>query len=397
MGDMDRKTVEGTTLFEGIAAWLMDESLRDTSVPALFEGCCERLTAAGLPLWRAHLSYTTLHPLYAAQGITWLRGQGREAASFEHRTEAPERWLNSPLYHLIQRRVPTLRRRLSGPLAMLDFPVLKEYREAGATDYLAYAEQFSPGAERQQGMVGSWATDREGGFTDAEIAALTHLQKSLAVAAKMSVKDQIASNLATTYLGPTAGTKVLDGRIQRGDVETIHAVIWLSDMRGSTRLAEDLEPAEYIAALNAHFEATARPLLARGGEVLSFLGDGVLGIIPIGPGGLDEPSACAQAVEAAREALARARSDGTEFGLALHVGDVMFGNIGVPERLSFSVIGPAVNEAARLEALTKLLGRPLLASDRVARNVDLPWDPMGERRLRGVGRELAIFALPKGR
>lgn len=395
MHGTDRRQDGGATLFEEIAAWLMDEALKQTSVSTLFAGCCERLEATGLPLWRAHLSYTTLHPLYAGQGVTWLRGQGNEMASFEHRDAEPERWLNSPLYHLIKRRIPNLRRRLAGPLARLDFPVLKEYREAGATDYLAYVEQFGPDTEHLQGMVGSWATDREDGFTEAEIASLKRLQKSLAVAAKMSVKDQVASNLASTYLGPTAGSKVLDGRIQRGDVETIHAVIWLSDMRGSTRLAEALEPIEYIAALNAHFEAIARPLLARGGEVLSFLGDGVLGIIPIGPGGVDEATACARAVDAGREALARAREDGTAFGLALHLGDVMFGNIGVPERLSFSVIGPAVNEAARLEGLTKALGRPMLVSDRVARNVDLPWDSMGERLLRGVGRGLAIYALPE--
>lgn len=389
-----RRADTGGTMFESVAAWLMEEALRDTNVPALMEGCCQRLSAAGLPLWRAHLSYTTLHPLYAAQGVTWLRDQGAEAAAFEHRAQEPERWLHSPLYHMVNRRIPFLRRRLTGPHAMLDFPVLKEYREAGITDYLGYVERFSPDAERMQGMVGSWATDREDGFSEAEITALTRLQKALAVAAKMSVQGQISRNLASTYLGPTAGFNVLDGRIQRGDLETIHAVIWLSDMRGSTRLAEELAPADYIHALNAHFEATAGPLLARGGEVLSFLGDGVLGIVPVGANGVDEATACVRAVEAAREALVRAREDGTEFGLALHVGDVMFGNIGVPERLSFSVIGPAVNEAARLEALTKLLGRPVLVSDRVARNVDLPWEALGDRRLRGVGRELSIFALP---
>ncbi len=378
---------------EGIAAWLMEEALRDAPIPALFEGCCSRLRAAGLPLWRGHISYTTLHPLYAAGGVTWLRESGAEVDAYEHRAEEPDRWLNSPLYHMVSTRVPLLRRRLAGPEALIDFPVLEEYRAAGATDYLGFVDSFDGDEDRLRGMVGSWTTDRAGGFTDAEIAALSRIQKYLAVAAKMSIKDQIARNVAAAYLGPTAGLRVLDGRIQRGDLDTIHAVIWLSDMRGSTHMAETLSPEEYIARLNDHFEATAGALIAHGGEVLSFLGDGVLGIVPIGDDGPDETEACARAVEAARVALARASGGAPDFGLALHVGDVMYGNIGVPDRLSFSVIGPAVNEAARIEALTKEVGRPVLASARVAAAVDAGWEALGERALPGVGHAVEVFAL----
>ena len=219
----------------------------------------------------------------------------------------------------------------------------------------------------KSGVIGSWLTDRPGGFTDNEVRALLRIQSRLAVTFKVLIKSQIADNILNTYLGPDAGRQVLSGQIQRGDYESIHSVIWYSDMRNSTPLADTLSPEDFFAMVNGYFDCTAGAVIESGGEVLRFIGDAVLAIFPIRKGNLTEKQACQKAMRAMREAERRVRRLNTErarndqplveYGLGLHVGDVMYGNIGVPERLEFSVIGPAANETARLESLTKEIGQ----------------------------------------
>ena len=196
---------------------------------------------------------------------------------------------------------------------------------------------------------------------------------------------------------------MLNGQIRRGDGEMIHAVIWYSDMRDSTRLADGMAAEDFLRTVNSYFECTAGAVLANGGEVLRFIGDAVLAIFPIRDG--DSQSACERAMAAARDAEARlgvvnderARHDleALDYGLGLHVGDVMFGNIGVPERLEFSVIGPAANEVARIEGLTKTLGRRTLASAEFARSVPRYWESAGSHALKGVGAPLEVVVLKK--
>lgn len=386
-----------------VADWLMTQALQDAEFESMFAGCCERLAAAAIPLWRGHISFSTLHPLYASMSLTWRRGEEIETESHAHLgagEQFPEQFMANPLYHLIKTQMPFLRRRLTGDEAVLDFPVLTEFRDQGATDYLAFLIRF--GAGELNGMVGSWATDRPAGFTEADVQALQRIQQQLGVACKMRIKDQIARNVVTTYLGADAGLRVLDGQIRRGDGETIRAVIWYSDMRGSTEMADTLPSDDYIRALNDYFEACAGAVLANGGEVSNFIGDAVLAIFSIPEGPVNEKQACERAFAASIEAESRLatinerRKESDDpplrFGLGLHVGDVLFGNIGVADRVSFSVIGPTVNEVARLEALTKELGRPIVASDRFARNISIAWDTLGQHQLRGVGDPIEILA-----
>ena len=391
-------------LIDQVADWLMSQALEDADFESMFAGCCKRLVAAGIPLWRGHISFSILHPLYASMSLTWWRGVSEvETVSHAHLgagEQFPEQFMANPLYHLIKHDKPFLRRRLVGKAAKVDFPVLEEFRDQGATDYLAYLIRF--GAGELNGMVGSWISDQPSGFSDANVDALRHLQQQLGVACKLRVKDQISRSVVTTYLGAAAGIRVLDGQIRRGDGESIRAAIWYSDMRGSTALADSLPPDDYIRALNDYFEASAGAVLAHGGEISNFIGDAVLAIFPIRGGQAAEKRACAQAFAASVEAQSRldainAQRGGAgepvlRFGLGLHVGDVLFGNIGVPDRVSFSVIGPTVNEVARLEALTKELGRPVVASDRFARNIDLAWEALGEHSLRGVGDPIEVLA-----
>ncbi len=398
--------VRDAGLIDGVADWLMEQALAETDFETLFEGCCQRLLAAGVPLWRAHATFRMLHPLYESMGLTWWRGAGIETVRYAHRAEAgfPDAFKANPLYHLIETRLPSLRRRLTGPEALVDFPVLAEFRDQGASDYLAYLIIF--GAGELDGMLGSWATDRRGGFTEAQLRSLMRVQQRLGVACKMWLRGEIAKSVVATYLGPDAGLRVLDGQIRRGDGETIHAAIWYSDLRDSTPMADRLPPDAFIQALNDYFECAGGAVLRHGGQILNFIGDAVLAIFPIGAG-VGPRRACRRALAAGKDAQgalvsvnrrrAELGQDVLSFGLALHLGDVLLGNIGVPERISHSVIGSTVNEVARLEALTKKLKRPVVASASFAAQAPGAWDDLGEHRLRGVKAPLQVFAPAKDR
>ncbi len=395
-------------LIDSVADWLMDRALGDASVENLMEGCCNRLRATGIPLWRAQIGFRTLHPLFASMTLTWLRDEGVATVGNLHGTTGQsDTWFQSPYYHMLESGIPFLRRRLTGEEALVDFPLLEEFKDRGATDYLSYAVRFGDLESDEQkgnsGLLGSWATDRPAGFSDRDVHSLLRIQQRLAVACKVTINDQTARTILTTYLGPDAGKKVIDGQIKRGDGQTIHAVIWYSDLRNSTKMTASMPAEDFLDLLNAYFECTAGAVLAHGGEVLRFIGDAVLAIFPIGDG--DKRECCEAALAAAYEAERR-KDEATQersgkgqatfdFGLALHVGDVMFGNIGVPERLEFSVIGPAANEVARLEDMTKTLGRRILASGEFVGLQAPEWDSLGEHQLAGVESPMEIFTPPK--
>lgn len=392
-----------SALIDQVADWLMAQSLETTTIEALFEGCCYRLYAAGIPLFRVHIAYRTLHPLISGVGLTWRRDAAIEIQRFPHHDgPQPERWLKSPHHYMIERRLPMMRRRLTGPEALVDFQVLEEFRDDGGTDYLAFLAAFGEGGN--DGLISSWLTDREAGFSDTEVQAIMRIQQRFAVACKIVTRGEIARNVMTTYLGADAGLRVLDGQIRRGDGEQIHAAVWFSDLRGSTAMAEKLAPKDYIATLNGFFDAMGGAVLAKHGEILGFIGDAVLAIFPIRKGKATAAQACQRALSAARlsakriEKLNQTRKANGEdliaYGLGLHLGDVTFGNIGVDERLSFSVIGPTVNEVARLEGLTKKVGRSVVASELFRNAVPRGpgWDPLGEHHVAGVNRPLNVFA-----
>ena len=399
----------GSPLVTEVAEWLADQALGDAPVSEIVQGCTERLHAAGLPLWRCMLGYRTLHPLFASITLIWKRDEDFEHVQHTHENVfKSDEWLKSPMNYLLERRLPFMRRRLQGENALLDFDILKKMRDQGGTDYLLFIVPFvSEGSEIKayqevNGVLGSWATDRPGGFTDQDILDLKRIQRRLAVACKVQIKNQIAKNVLTTYLGMDAGDKVLDGQIYRGDGELIHAVMWYSDMRDSTPLAAALSNEEFLALLNTYFECTAGAVLAHNGEVLRFIGDAVLAIFPIN----DEPQAaqkaCANALAAMRTAgdnmnkVNQAReAEGLKaihYGLSLHLGDVVYGNIGVPERLEFSVVGPAANEAARLEGLTKELKQQVLISEDFVASSPGNFTSLGKHKMRGVGGAMEVFA-----
>ena len=405
-GAPSRPAGDWEAAIQSVSDWLIGRALGDTGIEDLFAGLCERLAEAGLPLWRAHVAASTLHPLFSAKARTWRRDGGLVSASFRRGEPDLENWLKSPHYHMLQTGLHELRRRLEGANAELDFPVLEEFRNEGATDYLAFVTPFGERPDalaRRDGMTTSWATDQAGGFTDGQVATLKRLEPRLGVAIKMRVREETAVNVVSAYLGTIAGKRVLDGHIQRGDGEILHAAIWFSDLRGSTAMADSLPAAEFLGVLNAYFECTVGAVLDHGGEVLRFIGDAVLAIFPIdGPGGGERATrmALAAAIDAegrmARVNAERAEGGlpGLDFGLGLHVGELMFGNIGVPERVEFSVIGPAANEVARLEGLTKELERRVVMSAAFARLLPMECEALGRHSLRGVSAEQEVFAPP---
>lgn len=397
----------GSPLVDSAAEWLMSKALGESEIRTIFAGCCYRLVAAGIPISRSFLYYRTLHPLYASVILIWQRGSDDVSVQevvHEHAFTSDE-WQRSPMNHMLQHGVPYLRRHLVGSEAVVDFGMLEFLRSKGATDYLGYVMPFSDDEEptpNTDGLFGSWATDRKTGFSGRDIKDLIRVQKRLAVACKMQIRREITYNVLTAYLGDNAGGQVLNGKIKRGDGRQVRSVIWYSDLRRSTELADTLDADVYLDLLNRYFECTAGSVLAHGGEVLSFIGDAVLAIFPIDEDSNGKRLAAEAALAAAKDArqrlsalnASRPERDHINFGIALHVGQVMHGNIGVPERVDFTVIGPAANEVARLEQMTKTLGRDVLSSRAFADILPIEWEELGTHDVRGSTHAITVLTPP---
>jgi adenylate cyclase len=291
-----------------------------------------------------------------------------------------------------------VRRRLTGPDAQLDFPMLLELRDEGLTDYLALPV-VAPG---ERYGAATFATDRDSGLTDDEIRFLHSLVPQLALHVEAQAMRLLATNVLDAYLGRKAGRHVLEGRITRGSGETIRAVVWFSDMRNFTALSDRLQPERVIDILNEYFEAQAKPIRAGAGEILKFMGDGMLAIFPIDDVSLTGDTA-QRAMAAARAALvacSRLTDSPALIGqaplrmaIAMHIGDVVFGNIGASDRLDFTAIGPAVNLVTRLEGLAKQLGHSLLVTETFTGFYDRPLVSVGTHSLRGLSQPVQAFTV----
>jgi len=378
--------------------WLLTVGRMAETADELLGGLCELLIAGGLPLERATLHASTLHPQVSGVRLMWRRGIGAEETRYGHDMRVSEAYEKSPLYAIYEHG-QTVRRRLTAPPLPDEFPILAELRAEGLTDYLIAPLELPSGRRN----ACSWATSHPHGFSDEHIAVLQGLLPALAACTESRMLRRILKGLLSIYLGPEAGQRVLAGSIRRGDGQTIAAAIWLCDMRDFTSLSETLPRDEVIRILNDFFEIMAGPVTDHGGEVLKFIGDAMLAIFPIADD-LDRDRACRTALVAAEEALARLdeanagrRERGEreiELGLALHTGPVMYGNIGAPERLDFTVIGPAVNLTARLAGLCRPLGRRLLASARFASPCGSQLVSLGSHELRGLADPQEVFGLP---
>jgi adenylate cyclase len=379
-----------------IVAWLVDGAPSAASPEAIITEMCERVVASGIPVWRAAMFVRTLHPRIMGRRIEWREGVGPMTGEGSYEVFETGSFRGSPVARVYQDGQP-LRLRLDRP-EQRDFPQLDELRAGGGTDYLAFPVKFSNGEIH----AGVWVTRDPNGFTDAQCAALKRLEAPLARVTEIHALRRTAANLLDTYVGRDAGAHILAGQIRRGFSERIRAVIWISDMRGFTGFADGMPPSGLIELLNRYFDCQVVTIEKNGGEVLKFMGDGLLAIFPLS--GMDDPrTICNAAIAAAkevREAIAAlpdwpARPDPARprYGLALHVGELLYGNIGAANRLDFTCIGPAVNLAARLEALSGRLGRTTLFSEEFARHCSTQVAPLGEFDLAGFRAPQPVYGL----
>ncbi len=375
--------------------WLMRDAWEATSIGELTGRLGRQLRAVGVPVERLVLLVRTLHPQVLGTVHLWTaETDGLESRELPHSSRGEERFLSSPFVPILERR-EGIRRRLQGEGARLDYPILHELREQGMTDYAAMPISFSDG----QVHALTLATAAAGGF---ETDHLGHIHEILPLVSRMvevHALRRTATTLLDTYLGRRTGARVLDGLIRRGDGEVIPAVIWWADLRGSSALQARLPRETYLDLLNDFFESTASSALEEGGEVLKFIGDAVMAIFAVQED-VDAPQA---ALRAARSALAKLQERNASLAgadsprlsavLALHLGDVSYGNIGVEGRLDFTVTGPAVNEVARLEELAKRLGTPVVASGSLARLLPGELVSLGRHALRGIAEPQDVFTL----
>jgi adenylate cyclase len=382
-----------------VVEWLADGARSAQRPDLVLEELCNRAVQCGIPLWRVAVFVRTLHPEIMGRRFIWQQGNAVivTEGTFEL-LERPE-YSNNP-FVVVSKTGHAIRRRLTDTESPDEYSIYGELRAEGATDYIATPLIFTDGAVH----VATWTTRQPGGFTDAQIEGLQAIVRPLARVAEIRALRRTAGNLLDTYVGHQAGERILAGHIRRGHTEAILSVIWLSDMRGFTAAADRLPPQALIGLLNSYFDCQVPVIDKCGGEVLKFIGDGLLAIFPVAEGAADAREVCDRALAAAREAQANieafdasagvARLDRIRFGLALHFGEVLYGNIGSGNRLDFTCIGPAVNLAARLEKLAARLGRTIITSAGFAQRCGANLEHLGEFDVAGFAEPQAAFGIP---
>jgi len=379
-----------------LARWFVTEAYRIADTGQLIAAAGEQLVAAGIPLYRLAYFQLTLHPEFAGKAYTWRRGHGVEVSEATHGLMERSEYLDNPLPPVFeQRRTVRVRLEAVEPQA----PILKQLKQDGATDYVALPLLFTTGHVDALSVV----SDRPGGFSAVDLDRMFQLQFAFTRIVETHSLRDTATNLLDAYVGRAAGQRILAGEVKRGDGQTIEAVLWYCDLRGFTRASDRLPRDAIIGLLNDYFSIMGGAVTNAGGEILKFMGDGMLAMLPIASPA-ERSATAARATEAAVAAfrmiaalnLMRTTVDepAVRFGLALHVGEVMFGNIGASARLDFTVIGPAVNHAARLEKLCGQLDRPIVVSQALAallpeREVVL----LGHHLLKDIDQPQPVYSL----
>lgn len=384
------------TLSDGIVDWLTNGTRDERFVDNIFAEMCIRLREAGIPLKRSTLHIRIQHPQWLGARIMWSDGMREaEIGRVDFDVMGRSEYIGSPANEVLN-GAPEVRENLEqDPALGRKHALYDEMRAMGLTDYVAWPLYHTLGKRH----LITFATDRRGGFDDAHVAALKKVLPVLALVSEIRVKNRLARTLLETYVGTHAGELILAGATRRGTGTTVRAAIMICDLRDFTKISDNWPRDDVIDLLNDYFDAMSEPIARHGGEILKFIGDGLLAIFP-----LSEPKACVNllhAVTEAREAMAalNERNSATgraplNYGIGVHVGDVMYGNIGSKARLDFTVIGPAVNMASRLETLTKQIGKPVLLSRDFAELVapEFELERVGQHTVRGFSDPIELFA-----
>lgn len=401
-------------LFE-LSSLISQMALSETPTPIIIGEYLNTLCRHGLDLGRSSIGVATIDARLRGYNYVWMRQSGIERNdfpinnAFEEEEKENEEWLNSPIYALVQKGMvekstPTLRYHLVGQEASYDFPVFDEFRALGLSDWYGQVVPFSLTARQHEfgeiGMVCTFQSRAKEGFSAKQLRHLDEALPVFALAMKSRLLREIGESLLQTYLGQDAGSRVFNGEITRGSISEIPAVLMIADLRGFTAMANDIPLPETIVLLNRYFEMLVTPIEENGGQVLKFMGDGLLAIFPYQHQG---KRASRAALKATRKACADIACFNSERGnlpkmtvdIALHLGDVYYGNVGSENRLDFTVIGPAVNEASRMEGLCRKLGANTVISESFRKACpDIALRSLGKHVLRGLPGEREIFTLP---
>jgi len=385
---------------------LLETATRSDDPAHLIDLACDGMIGLGLPLWRLSVGIQTLDPTIRAVSYVWLRGTGLTRLTTPH-VPGPDDDLPyrlSPIYALVQDGLTQRHWRLDRGEGCAELPLLQELRAEGATSYFMHLVRFGGEiAAAVPGVAIAIATDRPGGFTEGDLSIFVALMPAMGLASYRYMLARVSSAILGVYLGERTARRVLAGEVRRGTGRAIAAAILLADLRGFTSLAGREPAARVVAWLDQHLEAVGEAVTAHEGEVLKFLGDGLLAVFPV-EDDTDDGEACRRALAAAEQALAataelnehRQATGEPELGLdlVLHFGEVVYGNVGAARRLDFTVIGPTVNEASRIEALCGELGRPLLLSGAFAMRCGRTTTSLGRFALRGCVGETEVDELP---
>jgi adenylate cyclase len=376
-----------------LQTWLISQISAKPSLDVLFNGFCKKLVKQGLPIWRANIGLETLHPEDIGFSFLWIDGELEERTRARPGILTSSDYLNSPAKVVDDTNQP-FRWRLGEPDRGME--IIANLRAEGMTEYCMLPLPF---LDTYRSASVSFATKAAGGFGDEGYEQLRYACTLVSPLAERIALRRVALDALTVYLGTTAAQRAYSGQIERGDVRTLRAAILIADLRGFTLMSDRLERREMVELLDRWFGVMGHAIEAEGGDILKFMGDGLLAVFPLD----DDPKAsCARALTAARntiagtallnEELAREGKAALRFGLALHAGDVEFGNIGATRRIDFTVIGPAVNHASRLQDLTKVLQTPLIVSDAFVETLGRRLRSLGSHVLRGVREPVEVFA-----
>jgi adenylate cyclase len=394
--DMTAPDKNSATLSDGIVDWLTNGTRDQRFIDNIFAEMCIRLQQAGIPLARSTLHVLIQHPQWLGARFMWSDGMREaEIARVDYDVRERSEYIGSPANEMFDGATEVRENLERDPSLGRKHALYDEMRAKGLTEYVAWPLYHTLGKRH----LVTFATDRPGGFDAAHIAALKNILPVLSLVSEIRVKNRLARTLLETYVGSHAGELILAGATRRGSGTTVRAAIMICDLREFTKISDNWPRDDVIDLLNDYFDAMSEPIARHGGEILKFIGDGLLAIFP-----LSEPNACANLLHAVTEArramvVLNERNNGTgraplNYGIGVHVGDVMYGNIGSSTRLDFTVIGPAVNMASRLEALTKQLGKTVLLSRDFADLVDRQFDleRLGEHEVRGFSEPIELFA-----
>ena len=393
--------------FSRILEMLHQRSLEGWEVTDLIGELAECLGDSGMKLCRIQIGRPILHPLYVVGAYTWYQDKRIELDNYTRGPDEEKAFRESPFYPVFKSGKNEGRFQIQAGSESDRFPLFVNAAAEGGTDYFiqlkGYADRSNETPVGQEGILISWISSEAGGFSDAEIELLRRLHNPLCVEINNLTHKLLVHNILHTYLGDLSADRVYSGQIQRGDGDVIEAVILFCDLRGSSKLAEHYDLDEFLNVLNEYYDVTAGAILDSGGEVLRYIGDASLAIFSIDRHA-DGKAACQAALQAASDAVLRGNELNAsrkergeppiEFGIGLHYGNVVYGNIGTASRLEFTVIGKAANEAARIEAQCKELGETVLVSKEFASYLDLPWRSHGNFELRNIGHPIEILSPP---